>query len=93
MKYLLLCCAALLPAKALAQPHPAEKYAASITVAFLKTQLTAIASDEFEGRETGTDGQRKAAAYIESQFEKQRLLCGIDHFESITVGPIGQRVA
>lgn len=35
----------------------------------LKKHLTIIAADDMEGRETGTPGQRKAAAYIESQFK------------------------
>jgi hypothetical protein len=52
-----------------AQTDNAAKYAATITKDFLKAQLTIIAGDEFEGRETGTEGQRKAAAYIEKQFE------------------------
>lgn len=46
------------------------KYAAQITGEGLKKHLTIIASDEMEGRETGTEGQRKAAAYIEEQFKK-----------------------
>ena len=53
-----------------AQKDKAGKYAATITAADLKKQLTIIASDGMEGRETGTEGQRKAAAYIESQFKK-----------------------
>lgn len=52
-----------------AQSADASKYAATITTDLLKKHLTIIASDEFEGRETGTVGQRKAAAYIESQFK------------------------
>ena len=52
-----------------AQTDDAAKYAGVITQADLKKHLTIIASDEFEGRETGTEGQRKAAAYIESQFK------------------------
>lgn len=54
---------------AFAQTDNAEKFAATITAADLKKQLTIIASDEMEGRETGTEGQRKAAAYIEAQFK------------------------
>ncbi len=50
-------------------PDPAAKYAATITTSDLKKHLTIIASDEMEGRETGTEGQRKAAAYIETQFK------------------------
>jgi hypothetical protein len=47
----------------------AAKYAAAITGSSLNKQLSIIASAEMEGRETGTEGQRKAAAYIESQFK------------------------
>src|SRR6185437_12671738 len=39
----------------------------------LKKQLTVVASAEMEGRETGTEGQQKAAAYIESQFKEIEL--------------------
>ena len=52
-----------------AQTDYAAKYANVITGADLKKHLTVIASDEMEGRETGTEGQRKAATYIESQFK------------------------
>jgi hypothetical protein len=48
---------------------PAKKYASLITAENLKKHLTIIASDEMEGRETGTAGERKAAAYIEAQFK------------------------
>jgi hypothetical protein len=51
------------------QSDPAWKYAETITRQGLKAQLSIIASAEMEGRETGTEGQRKAAAYIESQFK------------------------
>lgn len=56
-----------------AQTDPATRYAPIITGAELKKQLTIIASAEFEGRETGTEGQRKAAAYIEDQFRSMGL--------------------
>lgn len=46
------------------------QYAQTITEQGLKKQLTVIASAEMEGRETGTEGQRKAAAYIASQFKE-----------------------
>jgi hypothetical protein len=60
-------CICLTPA--FCQPGDPSKYADSITGDKLKKHLTIIASDEMEGRETGTDGQRKAAAYIEAQFK------------------------
>ncbi|MBK7432800.1 MAG: M28 family peptidase [Chitinophagaceae bacterium] len=54
---------------AMAQTMPAEKYASVITGAELKRHLTVIAGEEMEGRETGTEGQRKAAEYIQAQFK------------------------
>ena len=52
-----------------AQTDNAAKYAAEITEATLSKHLSIIAGAAMEGRETGTEGQRKAAAYIESQFK------------------------
>ena len=46
----------------------AVKYGNTIKVEDLKRHLFKIASDEFEGRETGTEGQRKAAEYIANHF-------------------------
>ena len=51
----------------------APPFAATITAADLKSYLEVLASDEFEGRETGTEGQRKAANYIAKHFEKLGL--------------------
>lgn len=51
----------------------ATTYAATITVDNLHKHLSIIASAEMEGRETGTEGQRKAAAYIEAQFKAMGL--------------------
>ncbi len=59
----------ILPIALLAQTDNALKYASTITEQDLKKQLSVIASAEMEGRETATEGQRKAAAYIESQFK------------------------
>jgi hypothetical protein len=54
----------------IAQSPISSKYATIITAENLKKHLTIIAGDEMEGRETGTEGQRKAAAYIEAYFKK-----------------------
>ncbi len=35
----------------------------------LKTHIATLASDKYEGRETGTKGEEMAAAYIENQFK------------------------
>lgn len=47
----------------------AIRYSKVITAAEMKTRLTIIASDAFEGRETGKKGQKLAADYIQSQFK------------------------
>jgi hypothetical protein len=59
-----------------AQDKTAEKFAATITPADLKSKLSVIASAQMEGRETATEGQRRAAAYIEDYFKKLKLLPG-----------------
>ncbi len=51
-----------------------DKYAGMITPQSLKQQLTIIAGPGMEGRETATEGQRKAAQYIASQFKEAGLL-------------------
>jgi hypothetical protein len=43
-------------------------YANSITMDELKKDLFLYASDEFEGRETGASGQKKAVEFIKSQY-------------------------
>lgn len=49
------------------------EYAATITAQDLKKHLTYIASDSLEGRDTGSEGQKKAAIYISNHFAKLGL--------------------
>lgn len=56
-------------------PDP-QKYAASITAEDLSKHLYIVAGKEMEGRETATEGQRKAAAYIEQHFKSLGLKPG-----------------
>src|SRR5436853_7705569 len=51
-------------------------FAKTITADDLKRHLYIVASKEMEGRETATPGQKKAAAYIESQFRSLGLTPG-----------------
>lgn len=44
-------------------------YASTITEAELKEHLYTYASDEFEGRETGQPGQKKAVNYLKAHYE------------------------
>ena len=46
-----------------------KTYASSITEEELKEHLYIYASDEFEGRETGQPGQKKAVSYLKAQYE------------------------
>ncbi|RYD95427.1 MAG: M28 family peptidase, partial [Sphingobacteriales bacterium] len=73
-KVLLLLCAAATASFTFAQKNPvAVKYARYISVADAKKHLTILASDEFEGRETGKPGADKAAKYIAAEFKKLGL--------------------
>lgn len=64
----------------------ATTFANTIKAAEMKTHLTVLASDELEGRETGTEGQRKAADYIAGEFKKLGLptvVNGDSYFQKI----------
>jgi hypothetical protein len=47
----------------------ANVYGATVTQADLREHLTVLASDAYEGRETGEKGQKMAADYIANQFK------------------------
>lgn len=66
---LLLAATALIVSAAMKKggPNP-NKYAESITANDLRTHLTILASDEYEGRETGEKGQKMAGEYISKFF-------------------------
>ncbi|ARK10307.1 M28 family peptidase [Fibrella sp. ES10-3-2-2] len=51
----------------------AVTYAQTVTAADLEKNLRILAADDMEGRETGTRGQKKAAAFIASQFASYGL--------------------
>ena len=63
-------------------PTPSFETAADITADDLKKHLEYLASDELEGRLTGTPGARKATAHVAAQFEKLGLLPGGDGEDS-----------
>ncbi len=50
-----------------------ETFAETITESELKEYLYTYASDEFEGRETGKPGQKKAVEYLKTQYEKMGI--------------------
>ncbi|MBL7891932.1 MAG: M28 family peptidase [Bacteroidia bacterium] len=53
------------------------QYANSITRENLKKHLSVLASDEYEGRETGEKGQKMAANYIAAQFKEGNVRPGV----------------
>ena len=64
----------------------AAKYAATIDSNTIRTYVYKLASNEFTGRETGTEGNIKAAEYISSQFTKSGVppVPGDnDHFQDV----------
>jgi len=63
---------------ALAQDPNAEKYAGKINSKITKKHLNILASDKYEGRETGKRGAEMAAAYIAREFKKLKLLAPVN---------------
>ena len=49
------------------------KYADLVSAERLRQHLSVLASDEYEGRETGTKGQHMAADYVATQFKNAGL--------------------
>lgn len=63
-------------------------YAQTITAEELKEHLYTFASDEFEGRETGEPGQKKAAEYLKKEYKKLGIpspIGGDDYFQEVPV--------
>lgn len=78
----------------IAQDKQAIKYAKTITSSDLNAHLSILASDEYEGRETGKKGQKMAAKYIAEKFKKFGLEAPVNgsYFQKfdLTESAIGQ---
>jgi Zn-dependent M28 family amino/carboxypeptidase len=64
----------------------ATKYAESITAKDLGTHLFMYASDEFEGRNTGEPGQKKAVEYLKNFYISEGIVSGNgkdDYFQEV----------
>ena len=73
MKKILFVCGVVSYVLSMGQERKDQKaleYANTITIADLKEYLTVLASDEYEGRETGQKGQKMAAKYIADHFQE-----------------------
>src|SRR5687768_18606581 len=73
MKVTSLALLCLLSLRLFGQDPVAQKYGATITPEELKGNLSILASDAMEGRETGKRGQKMAAAFISAHFEEVGL--------------------
>lgn len=63
------------------KPISPSDFAESINTKDLYKHLSILASDEFEGRETGQKGQKSAAQYLANEFDRLRLTpAGNDRF-------------
>ncbi|MDT0607349.1 M28 family peptidase [Croceitalea rosinachiae] len=74
------------------EPKPTQDfsrvYAATITEDELKEHLYIYASDEFEGRETGKPGQKKAVDYLKTEYEAlgiQAAKANGDYFQKVPI--------
>ncbi len=74
------------------QPQTIEEvdpmnYANSITSKELKEHLYIFASDDFEGRETGEPGQKKAAEYLKAAYKALNIISplgGDDYYQEVS---------
>ena len=72
--FFLVCTASI----AFAQNPNAEKYARKINAKITQKHLSILASDQYEGRETGKRGAEMAAAYISNEFKRLKLLAPVN---------------
>lgn len=72
---------------AVAQNPEIVKYGNMITQEDLKADLSILASDAMEGRETGKRGQKMAAAFIKAHFEELGLAGPVkgDYYQPVTL--------
>ena len=72
----------------------AEKYAITITEKDLAKHLFIYASDEFEGRDTGEPGQKKAIAYLKQFYLDNGIvspLGGDDYYQEVPAAFLNKR--
>lgn len=78
LKFSAFACLFLSSVSLFAQDEVAKKYGDLITISDLKENLTILASDALEGRETGTRGQKMAAAFIAAHFQELGLTAPVN---------------
>ena len=73
--------------QAVGQDRAAQKFAKQISPKYAKKHLSVLASDEFEGRETGKPGAVMAANYIAAEFKKLGLTAPVNgsYFQEVSL--------
>ncbi|WP_395044953.1 M28 family metallopeptidase [Flavobacterium sp.] len=77
-----------------AKPLEINNYINSITQEELKTNLTVIASDEMQGRETGSEGQKMAGKYLIDQYKKAGISFpkgATDYYQKVPAAYLNQK--
>ncbi len=72
--------------KSSSKSQDVSTYASTITAKELKDYLYVFAGDDFEGRDTGEAGQKKAAAFLKEQYKRMNIvspLGGDDYYQEI----------
>lgn len=91
MRRLLLITSSLLSISAWSQSSPeAAMFAKSIQSEQLKKYVYELAGDEFEGRETGKLGQKKAAQYLQEKFQSFGIPPSINGVSYLQVFPLNE---
>jgi hypothetical protein len=78
MKYIIACSYILFSLHSFSQSADPAAFAGTITPEDLRNHMLVIAGDSMMGRETATEGQRRAAYYIEQYFRKTGLKAAFD---------------
>lgn len=73
LSMLIMSCSNSKTATSTKKPLDVPSYINSITAAELKTHLTIVASDEMQGRNTGSEGQKLAGNYLINQYKKDGI--------------------
>jgi len=74
-----------LPKEVYLESKEGKKFLKEINEEELKEKLYYFASDEMEGRATGTEGQRKAASYLKEEYQKLGIVSpeNLDYFQKV----------
>ena len=79
----------------IAQTPASDAYASTIQSADLKQLLYVYASDFFQGRETGTLGQKRAVTFLKEFYKSQGIKAGAgseDYFQKMTLTIKGEEI-